>query len=173
MANLPRTAVEVFKLLPEGVYCQVIENVIYMSPAPSFQHQEIILTIGSLMHIYIKEKKLGKCVASPVDVFLDKNNAFQPDIIFLSTDNLSLIGKDGKVHGAPDLVIEVLSPGNANTDKVKKKNVYEASGVKEYFIVDPSTKEVTSFYLAEKKFMKTPSVKGKIVSRLLKKTFKF
>lgn len=173
MANLPRTAVEVFKLLPEGVYCQVIDNVIYISPAPTFQHQEIILTIGSLMHVYIKGKKSGKCVASPVDVFLDKNNVFLPDIIFLSNDNLSMIGKDGKVHGAPDLVVEVLSPGNASADKVKKKNVYEASGVKEYFIVDPATKEVTSFYLTEGKFRKTPPVKGRILSRLLKKTFKF
>jgi Uma2 family endonuclease len=137
MANLPRTAVEVFKLLPEGVYCQVIENVIYMSPAPTFNHQDTVAEITTHIRNYLKKKNLGKCVASPVDVFLDKNNAFQPDIIFLNTENL------------------------------------EASGVKEYFIVDPGTKDVSYWYLADNKFDKKTPVKGKIISRLLKKTFKF
>ena len=77
------------------------------------------------------------------------------------------------MHGAPDLVVEALSPGNANDDKVRKRKVYESSGVKEYFIVQPSTKEVITYYLVKDKFEQSDKVKGKIISKLLKKSFRF
>ncbi|MEJ0103230.1 MAG: Uma2 family endonuclease [Bacteroidota bacterium] len=168
-----RTAVEVFKLLPEGVHCQVINNAIYMSPAPNFEHQEVVSEIQNGIFNHVKKNKLGKCVQSPIDVFLDDENVFQPDIIFISSDNLSIIKDDGKVHGAPDIVVEVLSPGNANDDKVKKRKVYESCGVKEYFIVQPSSKEVISYYLVKDKFEPIDKVKGKIVSKFLKRVFRF
>ena len=167
----PETAVDVFKLLPEGVYCQVINNVIYMSPAPSFEHQEIVLEIGMQLHQFIKKEKLGKCVASPVDVFLDERNAFQPDILFISTENMGIV-KEGKVMGSPDIVVEVLSKGTKQHDAGKKKVAYERNGVKEYFLVEQKTKEVTAFYLIKDKYQQQEKVKSKIVSKLLKKTFK-
>jgi len=173
ISHTPRTAIEVFKLLPEGVHCQVINNAIYMSPAPNFEHQVVVAEIQNGIFNHVKKNKLGKCVQSPIDVFLDNENAFQPDIIFISTANLDIVKEDGKVHGAPDIVAEVLSPGNANDDKVKKKKVYEACGVKEYFIVQPSTKEVISYYLINGKFEQADKAKGRIVSKLLKKTFRF
>lgn len=171
--NTPKTAVEVFKLLPEGVNCQVIDNTIYISPSPTFQHQDIVFEIGAQIRTYVNKKKLGKCIGSPIDVFMDKNNAFQPDIIFLSTANLSLVKKDGKVHGAPDIVIEVLSKGNENDDKVRKKIVYERCGVKEYFIVNPPNKEVIAYYQSKNGFEQALDKKGKIISHLLKRTFRF
>ena len=81
--------------------------------------------------------------------------------------------KNGKVYGAPELVIEVLSPGNADDDRVRKKKIYEKHGVKEFFIVAPNTKDVTSYYHNGKKFEQKPVQKAKIVSKMLKKTFKF
>ena len=173
LLHRPETAVDVFKLLPEGVYCQVINNVIYMSPAPSFEHQDVIAELLLQVRQYVNKMKLGKCVASPVDVFLDKHNAFQPDIILIAAKNSLAEVKSGKVFGAPDLVIEVLSPGNADEDRIKKKKVYEKCGVKEYFIVDPLKKEAICYYNSEKKFGKGIALKGKITSRMLKKTFKF
>ena len=173
LLHRPETAVDVFKLLPEGFYCQVINNVIYMSPAPSFHHQVVISNIQYEIMSLLKKNNIGVCVTSPVDVFLDKHNAFQPDIIFISNQNMDLIGKDGRVHGAPDLVVEVLFRSNANEDRVKKRIVYEKCGVKEYFIVAPETKEVISYYHTGKKYEKGTAQKGKIVSRMLKRTFKF
>jgi len=173
LLHRPETAVDVFKLLPEGVHCQVINNSIYMSPAPSFEHQVVIANIHFGIMSLLKKKNSGVCVAAPVDVFLDKFNAFQPDIIYISNSNMGIIGKDGKVHGTPDLLIEVLSAGNANDDRVKKKKVYEKCGVKEFFIVSPVSKETISYYHNGKKFEKGTVQKGKIVSRMLKKTFKF
>jgi Uma2 family endonuclease len=172
LISRPKTAVEVFKLLPEGVYCQVIDNVIYMSPAPTFEHQDIVLEIGMQLRQFINKEKLGKCVASPVDVFLDERNAFQPDILFIATENLSIV-KDGKVMGAPDIIVEVLSKATKLHDGGKKKVAYERNGVKEYFLVEQKTKEVTAFYLAKDKYQQQEKVKNKIISKLLKKTFKF
>ena len=74
------------------------------------------------------------------------------------------------MHDAPDLVVEVLSAGN---DKVHKRKVYESCGVKEYFIVHPYTKEVITYYLVKDKFEQPAKASGKIVSKLLKKTFRF
>jgi Uma2 family endonuclease len=169
----PETAVDVFNLLPEGVYCQVINNVIYMSPAPSFQHQDTIGELFMQIRLHAKKNSLGTCVVAPVDVFFDKYNAFQPDIIFISKQNMDIVGLDGKIHGVPDIVIEVLSPGNANDDKIKKKKIYEQYGVKEYFIVEPVTKELITYYHNGKKFEESISKKGKLVSRKLKKTIRF
>ncbi|MBC7886752.1 MAG: Uma2 family endonuclease [Ferruginibacter sp.] len=170
--KIPRTAVELFELLPEGILCEVIENTLYMTPAPDFFHQELSGDLCSSILIEVKKTNAGKCVAAPVDVFLDIKNAFQPDILFIAKENLGII-KDGKIRGAPDMIIEILSPGSAKHDKITKRIVYERNGVKEYFIVDPVSKAVITYYLKNKKFEKQADKKGKLKSGLLKKTFSF
>lgn len=168
----PRTALEVFEMLPEGTLAEVINNVIYMSPAPSFQHQDVLGNLHTTLNIYIRENSLGKCLVSPIDVYFDTATVFQPDIIFISNENMSIV-KDEKVKGAPNLIIEVLSPGNKKHDTDRKKPVYEKFGVKELFIIDPRSKEVISYYLINNKFEKQESVTGKINSVLLNKSFTF
>lgn len=170
--KVPRTAMEVFEMLPEGTLCQVIDNIIYMSPAPTFEHQDIVTELTMQIRSYVVKNKSGKCVVSPIDIFLDSKNAFQPDIIFISNGNLSIV-QDGKVKGAPDIVVEVLSTGTKDHDLGKMKTAYERNGVKEYFAVDQKTKEVLAFYLKNDKYHAQPKVKAKLVSKLLKKTFKF
>ena len=95
-------------------------------------------------------------MVSPLDVFFDDRNAFQPDIVYIADKNMHIV-KDGKVKGAPDLIVEVLSPGNKKHDLERKKPVYEKHGVKEFFIVDPKTFDVLSFYLENKKYVKQAS----------------
>ena len=104
--HLPRTGVEVFKLLPEGVYCQVINNVIYISPSRTFQHQVTVMEIAFQIRAFVHKKSLGECIGSPVDTFLDKNNAFQPDIFFY-LQRIFISKKKGNIPGAQNLVIEV------------------------------------------------------------------
>lgn len=143
-----------------------------MSPAPSFNHFEIVDSIVDLLKSEVKEQANGKVIFAPVDVYLGTKNAIQPDIMFIQNDRLDIIHSDG-IYGAPDIVIEVLSPGNKNDDLVKKKEVYETFGVKEYFIVDPSNKAVIAYYLKEKSFVEQRKAKGKFTSKILKKTFAF
>ena len=81
-----------------------------------------------------------------MDVYLNKKNAFQPDILFILNTRKDIIKENG-VYGPPDLVIEILSKGTRKTDLIKKKNVYETTGVKEYWVADPETKWCEGFIL--------------------------
>ncbi|MCW3089177.1 MAG: Uma2 family endonuclease [Ferruginibacter sp.] len=170
--KLPRTAVELFEILPEGILCEVIENTLYMTPAPDFFHQKLSIELSALIFNHVKSTDAGECVAAPMDVYLDDANAYQPDILFIDRANLGII-KDGKIKGAPNMIIEILSAGSERHDKIIKRAVYERNGVKECFIVEPSTKEVIAYYLKNKKFEKQATKKGKLKSGLLKKTFSF
>lgn len=167
----PRTALEVFELLPEGTLAEVIDNTIYMSPAPLFTHQEVLGDLYNAIYLHIKLQNLGKCVVSPIDVYLDNDNIVQPDIVFISTSNLDII-KTGKIRGTPEILVEILS-SNRKHDLEKKKALYEKFGVKEYFIVDPATKETVTYYHDGEKYVVQQSKPGKIKSKLLKKVFTF
>jgi Uma2 family endonuclease len=170
--KLPKTAMELFKQLPEGLLCQVIDNKIYMSPVPLFEHQVVCQTLSAQIFTYVNDIDLGICIQSPIDVYLDEENAFQPDIIFIAKENLDII-VNGKVKGSPDIVIEVLSEGSKKMDTITKKSIYEKNKVKEYFIINPKTKDTIVYYLKGNKFEKQVSTPHKIKSKLLKKTFSF
>ncbi len=85
---------------------------------------------------------LGELRIAPYDVYFDKHNVFQPDIVFVSKENVHIIKKNG-LHGAPDLVIEIFSSGTQDYDRSEKRLIYEKYRVKEYWLVEPESKEVT------------------------------
>lgn len=172
ISHPPRTMLEVFKSLPEGTSVQLIQNNIVMSPAPKYKHQEILMKIISQILPFVENKNLGNIVVAPVDVYLGADNVYQPDIIFIGNERLSIIEEDG-LHGAPDLIIEILSPGTAQYDLGEKKAVYEQYGVQEYWAADPDTRAVQGYYLKSGLFEKIPSKAGEIPSKLLHTTFYF
>lgn len=163
---------EAFKSLPEGTLVQLIENNIVMSPGPFYGHQDILNIINNKIFNFVNKNNLGKVQIAPLDVYLDERNAFQPDIIFISNDNMNIIRENG-LHGAPDLVIELLSPSTAEYDRNEKKNVYERSGVKEYWIVDPERKQVEGHFLKDGMYGASIIDNGRIRSRLLDHEFSF
>ncbi len=136
---------EAFELMPEGTFCQLINGVLVMSPAPTTPHARVQGKIFSVLNNYVEERQLGEVFFAPVDVYLNRKNAFQPDILFVSKERGKIIEKKG-IYGAPDLVIEILSEDRLY-DLKKKKAVYESSGVKEYWVVDPETKWCEGFVL--------------------------
>jgi Uma2 family endonuclease len=168
----PRTLMEVFQQLPEGTLAQVINNQIVMSPAPSDPHQKILDKIYRRLGDFIEKNGLGETRVAPYDVYLNRRNAFQPDIIFVSNENLHRIENSG-LHGAPDLVIEILSPGTWRLDKEDKKYEYERSGVKEYWMIDPGDKSTEGFQLVDGEFQLIPSETGQIPFRLFDFTLLF
>lgn len=107
---------------------------VMMSPRPSFNHNRVASNIFGLFWDYLRGKKCVP-IADGTDLFLDEENRFVPD--FMVVCDREKIKGDG-VHGAPDLVVEVLSPGTARNDRSKKKNAYQRAGVGEYWIVSPS-----------------------------------
>lgn len=142
-----------------------------MSPAPTLSHQDTIFLLSGQLYNWIRKNKMGKAFSSPIDVYLNSKNAFQPDIVFVSNKNFSILKDDG-IYGAPDFVIEVLSPGTRQFDLNKKKSAYEKAGVAEYWVVDPLTKECFGFAARAGSFEALKKQKNKFKSPLLGLTFK-
>ncbi len=168
----PRTIMEVFKMLPEGTLAELINEKIYMSPSPVTDHQRLVLRLSSRMDDFLEKNGLGEVFVAPFDVYLDEHaNAVHPDIIFVSKGQANIV--QDHIHGVPDLLIELLSPGNKSHDTVIKKNLYEKFGVKEYWIIDPATKESIGYRLKGNKYEEILRSVGSISPELLNNTFEF
>ncbi len=170
----PRTIMEVYKMLPEGTLAELINGKIYMSPAPNNQHQRVLIKLFKVISSFVEEYQLGEVFISPSDLYLDKNiNAVQPDLYVVSYQNPMIILEDKPNYGVPELIIEVLSPGNNQHDLVIKKNLYEQFGVSEYWIVNPSTQDVLLFTLNNGKFELKEATQSSVNSSLFNHTFHF
>lgn len=146
----PRTGMEAFELMPEGTLCELINDVLIMSPAPTPRHQHFSKQIFKAIERLVESKGLGEVFFSPVDVYLDEKNVLQPDIVFISKEKLHIINWNKGIMGAPQLVVEILSKGNKNIDLNKKKKIYEQFGVNEYWLIDPQTRWCEGFVLENK-----------------------
>lgn len=168
----PKTLLEVFQSLPEGTLCQLIHNELVMSPSPSTIHQNIAGKIFRLLADYVEKNNMGTAFIAPYDVYIDNKNVFQPDIIFVAKENLHLVKENG-LYGAPDMVIEILSPSTEKYDKGPKKDIYEQYGVKEYWMVEPADKSVTGYSLQKNSFVPITANTGMVQSLLLNYAFGF
>jgi Uma2 family endonuclease len=138
-----------FRELPEGPpYYQLIEGDLYMSPTPNLFHQRIVLNIVFMIRSYLEKHPIGELVVSPSDVELTEINAYVPDVYYVSNKRKHIFTKQG-ASGAPDLVVEVLSPSTARFDKGVKQQIYARTGVKEYWLVNPDAQDVSVFHLQE------------------------
>ena len=136
---------------PDEERWELIDGVPYdMTAAPGFDHQTMV---GNLFAI-LKNKLRGKpCIpiVSPFDVILSETNVVEPDIVVVCDRNKI---KDKNMQGAPDIVIEILSPSTTKKDRWYKKNLYEKFGVREYIIVDPPGQYVERYLLQDGHFDK-------------------
>ncbi len=170
----PRTIMEVYKSLPEGTLAELIDNIIYMSPSPISKHQVILNKINVQVYNHLEKSKLGMVYLAPLDVYLDEeSNALQPDITVVFNNGKARVDENGFIHGVPDLIVEILSSGNREYDLVKKKDLYERFGVKEYWAVDPETRLVKGFQLQNGKYTSLQDQVGEIDSQLLSITVSF
>jgi Uma2 family endonuclease len=114
-------------------------------PAPFFSHQNVVLTIARRLADHVERAALGIVAVAPLDVVLDAGRSLivQPDVLFVSTKRTSII-RD-QVWGAPDLAVEVLSPGTAAHDRTEKLGWYRQYGVRECWLVDPAVSRITVF----------------------------
>jgi Uma2 family endonuclease len=130
-----------YLLLPEdGLRHELIGGEHFVSPSPGLKHQ---LAIGNLhwsLGTFIRERRLGLLVLAPFDVVFSEEDVVEPDLLFVARGREVLGEKNA--HGAPDLAVEVLSPGSRRRDLVVKRKLYEQTGVSEYWIVDPKREAV-------------------------------
>ena len=127
---------------------EVLEGELMMAPAPIPFHQAVSRNLEYMMLTHVRKKKLGVLYDAPIDVVLDPHNVLQPDIVFISSSRKDII-KEKAIHGAPDLVVEVVSPSTLSRDTVRKKKIYEKFGVQEFWLVYPDMKCVEVFLLGE------------------------
>ena len=159
--------IEDYRALPEGAPYQLIGGELVSSPAPSTYHQKVLRNLFVVMWSYVSGKGLGELLFSPIDVYLEEGEAYQPDIVFVSKERMGIIKGDG-IWGAPDMVIEILSKSTAYYDMKHKKRVYERSGVREYWIVDPYEKSVEVYERRGERFELVEYKKeGKVRSEVL------
>lgn len=125
--------------LPETLLAiEIWDGQLVMTPTPFVQHQDVVFRMARALDRWVRAHRLGKVIVSPMDVVLKEDLVLQPDVLFIARQRLDIIQRH--VMGAPDLVVEVVSPGRRKRDYKDKRDRYEAHGVKEYWILDPEQK---------------------------------
>jgi len=131
---------DLFSLPDDGRRYEIIEGELYEMPAPNWDHAVTIVNLLALL-IPVVQSLGGQVVTAPLDVFFEGADPVQPDIVVLLPESAA-IGAGRGVEGAPDLLIEILSPANRGHDLLTKRALYARAGVREYWIVDPASRTV-------------------------------
>lgn len=138
--------------LPENVRAELIDGQIYYQAAPSRLHQKLVSILHATIYQYIKSKG-GPCEVYPapfaVKLRKDRKNIVEPDISVICDKNKLT---DEGCLGAPDWIIEIISPGTSSHDYVRKLNLYMDAKVREYWIVDPEKRHVVVYHLKKEQF---------------------
>ncbi len=131
---------------PEDKRYELLDGELVMTPAPGERHQSISILLGSKLFQFASENSLGRVYLAPFDVVLSDVDVVQPDLLFVSNERGHII-TPANIQGAPDLVVEILSPSTAERDKTFKRTLYAKHGVNEYWMVDTT---VTILLLGER-----------------------
>jgi len=133
----------------DGNIYEVIDGQLYVSPTPAWIHQRVIARLFFFIAQYVFGNGLGEVVTAPTGLRLDDENGIEPDVIYVSNERRGIISERG-LEGAPDLVVEVLSPSSATRDRGIKLRRYAASGVPHYWILDPIERKLEERVLTER-----------------------
>ena len=122
--------------LPDSPRCELIQGNFYVPPSPAIPHQVLAFELAKRLDVPAREAG-GYVFMAPLDVRLADHSIVQPDVIYVSAARRGILGdRQGWIEGAPDLLIEILSPGTARRDRVQKLDLYARSGIAEYWIVE-------------------------------------
>ena len=134
---------EDYRTAPPDKRYELLDGELLLTPAPNLKHQRLQLRLGVRLAQFIEERGLGELFLAPCDVVLSDTDVVQPDLLFVSRERRRLLSNGDNVRGAPDLVVEILSPATAERDRGYKRMLYAKHGVKEYWLVDPVAETVS------------------------------
>jgi len=126
---------------PEDKRYEIIDGEVHMVPSPVPYHQDISWRLELTISTFVEKNGLGKIYHAPLDVVLSETDVVQPDIMFISKERLNII-TERNIQGAPDLIVEIISPTSEYRDRVIKRKLYSKYEVKEYWLVDLEKKEI-------------------------------
>jgi Uma2 family endonuclease len=157
-----------YRQLPEGAPYELIRGHLARSPSPSPRHQIVQANLFFALSQFDRANQAGRVVSAPIDVQLADTSVVQPDLLYMRRDRLDHIGEQS-IEGAPDLVVEILSPATAHRDLTEKKRLYEEYDVREYWVVDPDSETVAVFGNTENGFEQAARIveRGTVESTVL------
>lgn len=159
-----KATIEEFWALPESLqHIEYINREIIMAPTPTVTHQAVLRNLSFALHKFVKRTASGSIFFSPLDVVLPSGDVVQPDAFFLTNEEMEQIRGAKRVHGAPSLLVEILSPGSIKHDAITKRNLYELNRVREYWIVDPEAKTIAQLVLRENRYELVELSQGDII----------
>jgi Uma2 family endonuclease len=123
---------------------ELLDGACVMVPAPTTRHQQISRNLEFLLLAHVRQQRLGTVLDAPIDVIFgvgEEREVVQPDIVFIRTERRSIVTEPA-IQGAPDLIVEILSPGTEIRDRGYKRTLYARYGVREYWIVDPKAQQI-------------------------------
>lgn len=135
----------------DGHRYEIIDGYLYVSTSPSLFHQYVLKRCYRLIGVAAEDAGLGQAFFAPVGLFMPGCDPVQPDFVFVSTARLDIL-RDRHIYGVPDLIIEIVSPGNTAYDEETKRAAYEAAGVPEYGIVYPLGRMLRLHRLADGRY---------------------
>ena len=150
---------------------EIFEGNLIATPSPNEAHQSASMNLSLLLGSHIKRYNLGKIYTAPFDVCFDNETVIEPDLLFVSKERLSIVERQ-RVNGAPDLIIELLSPKAEDRDRGFKFRRCAQEGVKEFWLVDPEKQVIEIYTLTAKgyelhgKYSGAQSVKSTMLSGL-------
>ena len=133
--------VKEYMTTPEDKRYQLLDGEMILAPSPTQRHQAIVGQLFVVLRQFVNDNRLGRVWFAPLDVILSNYDVAQPDILFVSNERATII-TEANIQGAPDLVVEILSPATAEYDRGYKQLLYGRHGVQEYWLVDPDAATV-------------------------------
>jgi Uma2 family endonuclease len=155
--------------MPEdGNRYELIEGELFASRAPSLTHQGVVVSVIFVFSQYLREHPIGNVWPGPGVIFSDFSGVI-PDVIYISNERQKEIATGARVSGAPDLIIEILSPGTENErrDRQSKQQLYRKYGVKEYWIVDPEKRAIQIYRSSKLRLVASLGIRDEITTPLL------
>jgi Uma2 family endonuclease len=149
--ELKLTYEDYLNLPDDGKRHEIIDGEHYMTPSPQTRHQIVSGNLLRILANHVQENDLGQVLNAPIDVLLSQTTVVQPDLLFIRKEREHIIRKN-YIEGLPDLIIEILSPGNETLDRHTKMKQYALSGVEEYWLVDFEAQTVEQYALRAKKY---------------------
>ena len=142
-----------FLLFPDdGKRHELIDGEHYVTPSPNTKHQRVSGNLHFLIRSWLEEHPLGQVFYAPFDVVFTKFDVVEPDLLYISNARMPEIVTALHVTGAPEIVVEIGSPGTRKRDETIKRRLYERSGVSEYWAIDPELDLVRVYRLEERTF---------------------
>ena len=123
---------------------ELIDGEHVVSPSPSLSHQQVLLRLSTTLDTDVQRQRLGEVLFAPFDVKLSPWTVLVPDLVYFTAARFAEVVNEKHATAAPDLVVEILSPGTRRRDLGRKREVYDREGVREYWIVDPDARSITT-----------------------------